>query len=430
MARTILHIDLDAFFVSVEQVLNPSLRGKPVIVGGLSGRGVVASASYEARKFHIRAGMPVITARLLCPQAIFLEGNFSLYRDYSGGFMDILSGFTPLLEPGGLDEAYLDLTGFHLLYGPPAETAKNIRAAIRKELGLAASVGISTCKVVSKIASDMAKPDGMLEVYPGKEREFLAPLVVEKMPGIGPKTGKRLKDLGLHTLGQVAALPSHLLKDVFGKGGESMQLFALGKDDRPVSASHRGGSPGENDEPWEAKSISREVTFPCDTLNLSYLKGVLASLTQEVGRELRSVSIPGEGKCRGTASRARNAIYEGLAVQTGKGRKARTITLKVRHDDFETFTHSTTLKAAIDTNQEIYQAAWQLMETAIGKRLKPFRLLGISASNLVCGEEQLSFFSAHQVRQRRIDMVVDRIQLKYGPDSLQWGRAFLYSGFS
>lgn len=399
MPPTILHIDLDAFFVSVEQVLNPALRGKAVIVGGLSGRGVVASASYEARRFHIRAGMPVITARLLCPHAIFLEGNFPLYRSYSREFMDILSGFTPLLETGGLDEAYLDLTGFHLLYGLPVDTAKNIRAIIRKELGLAASAGISTCKVVSKIASDMAKPDGLLEVLPGKEREFLAPLEVEKMPGIGAKTGKRLKELGIHTLGQIAELPPHLLKDIFGKWGESMQLFALGKDDRPV------------EPPGEAKSIGHEITFPRDTLSLSYLKSVLASLSEEVGRGLRSAH-PMCGPPGQTAGR------------TGESKRARTITLKVRYDDFETFTHSITLRLAIDTNQEIYQIAWQLMEKAIRQKRKPFRLLGISVSNLVCGEEQLSFFSAQQLRQRRLDRTVDKLRLKYGLDSLQWGRTF------
>lgn len=397
MPRTILHIDLDAFFVSVEQVLNPALRGKAVVVGGLGGRGVVASASYEARRFRIRAGMPVITARLLCPHAIFLEGKFPLYRSYSERFMDILSGFTPLLEPGGLDEAYLDLTGFHILYGPPVDAARNIRGVIRKELGLAASAGISTCKVVSKIASDMAKPDGLLEVSPGQERKFLVPLEVDKMPGIGAKTGKRLKELGIHTLGQIADMPPRLLKDIFGRWGETMQLFAMGRDDRPVELL------------GEAKSISHEITFPRDTLRLSYLKGVLASLSEELGRELRSAS----------------PLCESPARRTGGGKKARTITLKVRHDDFETFTHSITLKVAIDTNQDIYQIAWQLMEKAIGKKLRPFRLLGISVSNLVYGDEQLSFFSAQQIRQRRIDSTVDKVRLKYGLDSLQWGRTFL-----
>lgn len=383
MPRTILHIDLDAFFVSVEQVINPALRRKAVIVGGLGGRGVVASASYEARKFKVRAGMPVVTARLLCPHAIFLGGNFPLYRSYSDRFMDILARFTPLLEPGGLDEAYLDLTGSRLLYGSPVDAASNIRSIVRNELGLPASAGISTCKVVAKIASDMAKPDGLLEVPPGRERDFLSPLRVEKMPGIGAKTGRRLKELGIHTLGQVTEMSPVFLKDVFGVCGDTMMLFAMGRDDRPIEPT------------GEARYISREVTFSSDTSRLSYLKGVLASLSEGVGREMRR-----------------------------QDKRAKTITLKVRHDDFETFTRSNTLRLAVDSDQEIYLIAWQLLEKVIGRRTKPFRLLGISASNLVCGEEQLSFFSYHNEQQRSFNRVVDKVRLKYGIDSLQWGRTF------
>ena len=196
-----MHIDLDAFFVSVEQVLNPELRGKPVVVGGRpGGRGVIAAASYEARAFGLHSAMPLKTASRLCPQAIFIEGSFPRYRDASQRFMAILADFTPFLEPVSLDEAYLDVTGFESIYGSIHQMAVTIKQRINDELGLCASVGIASSKVVAKVASDLSKPDGLLEVARGEERSFLAPLSIAKLPGIGRKTERILRDLGINTI--------------------------------------------------------------------------------------------------------------------------------------------------------------------------------------------------------------------------------------
>ena len=201
MARRIMHIDLDAFFVSVEQVENPELKGKPVVVGGRpEGRGVVASASYEARAFGLHAGMPLVTASRLCPQAIFIQGSFTKYRDASQRFMTILADFSPYLEPLGLDEAYLDATGFESIYGSIWQMAAKIKQRIKDELGLGVSVGIAGGKVVAKVASELSKPDGLLEVTAGEERSFLAPLPIAKLPGIGRKTERKLNGLGINIL--------------------------------------------------------------------------------------------------------------------------------------------------------------------------------------------------------------------------------------
>ena len=201
MARRIMHIDLDAFFVSVEQVENPELKGKPVVVGGRpEGRGVVASASYEARAFGLHAGMPLVTASRLCPQAIFIQGSFPKYRDASQRFMTILADFSPYLEPLGLDEAYLDATGFESIYGSIWQMAAKIKQRIKDELGLGVSVGIAGGKVVAKVASELSKPDGLLEVTAGEERSFLAPLPIAKLPGIGRKTERKLNGLGINIL--------------------------------------------------------------------------------------------------------------------------------------------------------------------------------------------------------------------------------------
>jgi DNA polymerase-4 len=198
----IMHIDLDAFFVTVEQVENPKLKGQPIVVGGRpQGRGVVASASYEARAFGLHAGMPLVTASRLCPQAIFIQGSFPKYREASQRFMSILADFSPYLEPMGLDEAYLDATGFESIHGSTHQMAVKIKQRIKEELGLNASVGIASSKVVAKVASELSKPDGLLEVAAGKERSFLAPLPIAKLPGVGKKTERKLKRLGINIIG-------------------------------------------------------------------------------------------------------------------------------------------------------------------------------------------------------------------------------------
>ena len=216
-----MHIDLDAFFVSVEQVLNPELKGKPVVVGGKPDRrGVVAAASYEARAFGVHSAMPLATASRLCPQAIFIEGNFPRYRDASQKFMAILADFSPYLEPLGIDEAYLDATGFESIHGSIRQMAIKIRQCVKDKLGLCASIGIASSKVVAKVASDLSKPDGLLEVPVGKERSFLTPLPIAKLPGIGKKSEQVLKGLGISTIGQLAALPLDVLESHFGAWGK------------------------------------------------------------------------------------------------------------------------------------------------------------------------------------------------------------------
>ncbi len=254
MVHRIMHIDLDAFFVSVEQVLNPDLKGKPVVVGGRPDRrGVVASASYEARAFGLHAGMPLAIASRLCPQAIFIEGNFHRYRDASEKFMAILADFSPFLEPIGLDEAYLDVTGFESIHSSTKQMAMAIKKKILDELGLCASIGTASGKVIAKVASELSKPDGLLEIPPGQERTFLAPLAVGKLPGIGKKSEQTLKRLGIHTIGQLAELPVSVLKSRFGAFAESIHNHANGIDDRKV------------EPPGPVKSISRETTLARDT---------------------------------------------------------------------------------------------------------------------------------------------------------------------
>ena len=248
--RTIMHVDLDAFFVSVEQVLNPELKGKPVVVGGRpGGRGVVAAASYEARAFGLYSSMPLVTASRLCPQAIFIEGNYTRYRDASQKFMAILADFTPFVEPAGLDEAYLDVTGFESIYGSIHQMAVAIRERVKEETGLCASVGIASSKIVAKVASDLSKPDGLLEVGKGEERSFLAPLAANRLPGVGKKTEQKLKGLGVNTIGQIAVIPLDTLKSYFGASGGVLYRFGRGQDNRRVES------------PGTARSISRETTF-------------------------------------------------------------------------------------------------------------------------------------------------------------------------
>jgi DNA polymerase-4 len=385
--RRILHIDLDAFFVSVERALHPKLCGKPVVVGGhLDARGVVSCASYEARAYGLKAGMPLITARRLCSQAIFLQGDFQRYREFSGRFLDILFHFSPDVEPLGLDEAYIDLTGFESLYGPADEAALRIKGRIRDELGIAASVGIASSKVVAKVASRIGKPDGLVEVSPGEERNFLAPLPLAELPCVGPKAERRLKELGIVTIGELALLPVLLLKQKFGAVGEVLHRYANGIDERRVEV------------PSPAKSISRETTFAKDTLDHRFLKATLRLLSEQVGAELRE-----------------------------NGRKAKCITLKLRYADFETITRSRTLKEVSDSDQAIFVAGLELLHKALAQRHRLVRLIGIRASNLSSGR-QLSMLDTKVERQERLSRALDRIRSKYGFAAIESGQTLSLRG--
>ena len=381
MVRCIFHIDLDAFFVSVEQVLDPGLKGKPVIVGGdPERRGVVASASYEARPFGIHAGMSLSTARRLCPQAIFLQAEFSHYIDASIRFMGILADFSPYIEPAGLDEAYLDITGFQEPYNSPRQVALAMKERINKELRFTASVGISTCKVVAKIASDICKPDGLLEIAPGEERRFLNPLPLARLPGVGKKTKQTLESMGVTTIGELASLPVNTVKKYFGLYGAVLHSYARGIDDRKIEA------------PDEAKSISQQITFARDTMDRRFLETKLHQLCQEVCHELRS-----------------------------RNRRARCIAIRLRYADFETITHQVTLKQASNSNQVIFTTSLKLLNKTLAQQAKPIRLIGIRISNLVGSGKQLDMFDPGVEKSEHLDKALDKIREKYGSTAINTG---------
>ena len=381
----IMHIDLDAFFVSVEQALNPKLQNKPVVVGGKPDRrGVVASASYEARTFGLHAGMPLTTASRLCPQAIFIEGSFSKYRHASQKFMAILADFSPYLEPVSLDEAYLDVTGFESIYGSIHQMAVKIKQRIKDELELCASVGIASCKVVAKVASELSKPNGLLEVAAGRERFFLAPLPIARLPGIGKKTERILNGLGVHTIGQLAAMPLDVVESHFGVAGERMCNYAEGIDDRRV------------EPPGAAKSISRETTFGEDTQDRSLLKATLRYLSERVGSELRQ-----------------------------RGKLMKCVTLKLRHADFTTITRRHTLRQASDADQIIFDAGVRLLNRALSQEKQPIRLVGVGVSNLTESGRQLDMLDSSTQRLERLNKAIDHIRKKYGFTTIQTGRTLL-----
>jgi len=386
MARRIMHIDLDAFFVAVEQVENPGLKGKPVVVGGSPDRrGVVATASYEARAFGLHAGMPLVTAGRLCPQAIFIEGSFPKYRQASQGFMAILAGFSPYLEPMGLDEAYLDVTGFESIYGSIHLMALEIKKRIKDELGLYASIGIAGGKIVAKVASDLSKPDGLIEVAPGNERAFFAPLPAAKLPGIGRKTERVLKGLGINTIGELAAMPPSTLRGYLGIFGEALHRYANGIDERSVEPFPAG-----------AKSISRETTFAEDIGDKSRLKATLRYLSERVGSHLRQ-----------------------------QDREARCVTLKLRYADFATITRRQTLSQGSSNDQTIFVTGVGLLEKALAQEKRPVRLIGIGVSNLTELARQMDMLDPSARRLEQLNKAIDHIRKKYGFAAIQTGRTLL-----
>ncbi|MGD0795222.1 MAG: DNA polymerase IV [Dehalococcoidales bacterium] len=380
--RTIIHIDLDSFFVSVERVLNPELNGKPVVVGGRPDRrGVVATASYEARKFGLHSAMPLVTAARLCPQAIFIEGNFARYREFSRKFMAILNDFSPFIEPGGLDEAYLDVTGFESLHGSIRKMATVMKQRIKTELGLTASIGIASCKIVAKVASDHSKPDGLSEVPRGGEREFLAPLPVDKLPGVGKQTVKILKGLGIHTIDALSRRPSQALVDHLGIAGETMRRHACGIDASEVLP------------PGEAKSISRETTFGQDTRDRQFLEVTLWAQSEKVGADLRK-----------------------------KGKEARCVTLKLRYGDFTTITRSHTLREGLNTDKGIFDIGIKLLNKALATERQGIRLIGIGISQLEEPSRQTTLFTPSNRKLEELNKTIDRIRDRYGFGSIQTGR--------
>jgi DNA polymerase-4 len=382
VARQILHVDLDAFFVAVEQARDPTLRGKPVIVGGEpGGRGVVATASYEARAFGVHSAMPLKTAQRLAPHAVFLRGDFKEYGHVSQAFHAILAHYTPLVESGGLDEAYLDVTGCEPVVGSARQAAATIRARIQDELGIAASVGVATSKLVAKVASDRAKPDGVCFVPERTEADFLAPLPLRALPMLGPRLEERLRKLGLSTLGQLAALSPKTLEGLLGRQGRVIWQRSRGIDLSPVAGEHT------------AKSISREGTFSSDVADPEHLRALLRAFSESVGLQLRR-----------------------------QGRRARTVTLKLRYEDFTTISRSSTLPRPLNSNEAIFEAAGALLNGVRQAERRPVRLIGVGASNLVDDAVQLSLEPSREMKAESLSVVFDRVRGKFGTRSLQTGR--------
>jgi len=381
--RTILCLDLDAFYASVEEILHPEWRGKPILVGGKpEERGVVASCSYAARAFGVHSAMPMGQAIRLCPQAIRTPPDFSIYSEYSGRVMEIIKSYGCPMEQVSVDEVFLDLTGARLLWNDPLSLASDLKRRIREEVGLPCTIGIAANKLVAKVASSHGKPNGLIQVPPGEEAGFLAPLPVEKLWGVGPKCAARLKVLGIQTIGQLQKAPLDLLKQEFELWALDLQRKSHGQDTSPIETEHA------------TKSISRETTFVQDLGDLSQLRRVLLSLSEEVGQNLRA---------------------EGLL--------ARTIAIKLRWPNFQTITRQTTLPQPTDSTSQIYQSAASLLEASL-KAGRKVRLLGVRAANLGSGR-QLDLFDSTVKRSSRLDSAVDRIRDRFGEEAIR--RASLVS---
>jgi len=380
--KTIFHLDMDAFFVSVEELFDPSLRGKPVVVGGKPDqRGVVSAASYAVRRFGVHSAMPLRTAYKLCPKAIFVEGHPERYREYSRKIFSVMKEFTPRVEMASIDEAYLDLTGTGRLHGPPLKAAHALHEHIRRETGLRCSIGISTSRLVSKVLSDQAKPNGILWVLPGCEARFLAPLDVRKIPGVGKVTEQRLHALGIRRVGDLTRFDESFLAERFGKWGLALAGKARGED---AGAWFDGGI-GERAEP---KSISHEHTFAEDTDEAGVLEPVLIRLTEMVGRRLRE-----------------HGLY------------SRTIQIKLRYSDFSTFTRARTLPHATQLDTELLREVQALFRR--NWTGKPIRLLGVHAGSLETSEGQLNLLDREKSdRWREALRAVDQLRDKYGESTV------------
>ena len=381
--RTILHIDMDAFFVSVEQVRNPSLKGKPVIVGGdpNGGRGVVAAASYEARKYGIHSAQPISRAKRLCPHAIFLRGTHGLYSKFSARIFDILNHYSPLVEPMSLDEAYVDLTGCERLHGPPSETAVRIHDEIKNKVGIDASVGMGANKLMAKIASGMAKPNGFLRILPGHEAVFLAPLPIGRIPGIGPKSVAEFKRMGIHTVRDLAELPLELLEEAHGEWGQRLFQKARGISHSPVLKRD------------VTRSISRETTLDKDSEDPVFVESKLSWLVEKAASQLRE---------------------EGL--------RARCVSLKLRDSNFKTVTRSYTLKEATCEDHVIFDTVADLFHKLFTRQTR-VRLVGVALTSLTSDVPvQMDLFGNMDAKQwQKLYEGIDRIRDKYGFRSILRG---------
>ncbi|MFO7304448.1 MAG: DNA polymerase IV [Gammaproteobacteria bacterium] len=377
-SRAILHVDMDAFYASVEALDDPSLRGKPLIVGGTGPRGVVAAASYEVRKFGVHSAMPMREALRRCPHAICVRPRFERYREVSRVVFDIFHAFTPIVEGLSLDEAFLDVTQSLRAFGPADAIAAQIKQRIREQTGLTASVGVAPNKLVAKIASDLRKPDGLVVVPAEAVTELLDPLSVRKLFGIGNKTALQLERIGIRTLKELRAAPDALLRPIFGRYVALMKARAAGIDDRPVIAE------------WDEKQISSEETFDTDLTDVRTLHDQLARLADRTASRLRA-----------------------------QGWLAGLVVVKIRRNDFKTYTRQARLQPATQQTRPILSAAGRLLnEWHQEQPHAAVRLLGVAARDLSAVPQLELFASPEQERERELDATIDQIRAKFGHGAL------------
>jgi DNA polymerase IV len=378
---SILHVDMDAFFVSVELLERPELRGKPVIVGGQPNqRGVVTAASYEARKYGVHSAMPLRTAERLCPQAVYLDGHHSKYTEWSDRVAKLLAKFSPTVEMVSIDEAYLDLAGTERLHGPPFAAADKLLRLITSNTGLPCSGGLASTRLVAKVASDQAKPRGLLWVVAGAEARFLAPLPVRKIPGIGKVTERALRALGIETVEQLSAYQQEKLEKIFGQWGTALYRKA------------RGGDSYEFLIDAEPKSISHNHTFGEDTDDADALTAVLSHLSQKACKRLREAGL-----------------------------STRTVTLTIRYTGFDTYTRAKTLAEPTSLDGEIFAVVQKLFQQH-RNRSRKVRLLGVSLSGLTHGNRQLDLLDAERrAKLNLLTQATDKLRDRFGFDSVQFG---------
>ena len=382
--KTIIHLDMDAFYPSVEVLDNPDLRGKPVIVGGGSKRGVVSSASYEARKYGVHSAQPIAQAIKLCPKGVFLPVRMARYKELSDKIFEIFHRFTPLVEPLSIDEAFLDITGTVRLLGDPVSVAKKLKKTVYEVTGLTVSAGVAPSKFIAKIASDMDKPDGLTVVSANEIQSFLDPLPVSKMWGAGKITIEKLSRYNIRTFSDLRKFPIEILERSFGKNGVRMHFLAMGIDDRSVEIEH------------ETKSIGHEETFLEDILDIDLSERHLLELAMKTAERMRHNHL-----------------------------KGKTVNLKVKYNDFIQVTRSMTLDEFTDDGMVIYSTVRKLLEkTETGRR--PVRLLGVSMSGLdiESAEGQLSLFSANEKKEKsdKLNRAIDSLHDKFGNKSVVPGR--------
>jgi DNA polymerase-4 len=379
--RQILHIDMDAFFASVEQLDHPELRGKPVLVGGTGPRGVVAAASYEARKFGCHSAQPTAQARRLCPQAIVVRGNFARYRELSHRLRDILYFYSPAVEPISIDEAFVDLTGSERLLGPAEKVAAEMKQRVKRELQLTASVGLAPNKFLAKLASDLEKPDGLTIIRPDQIDAVLLPLPVTRIWGVGAKTAKSLERAGIRTIADIRNAGMKWLSERFGESGEHYYRLSLGQDHREVKTDR------------DAKSIGHEETFGVNLVHLDEIMGVLLGQVEQVAARVRAQS-----------------------------RRAGSVSLKIRFGNFQTITRAVTLSEPTDSTTQMWEAARGLLQKWADESFSPVRLIGVQAQNLSDGGEQMALFEDETAeKQSRLDKTLDAINGRLGKAAVTRG---------